>query len=145
MVAICVAFVAGGILMIQSGEPLGWLALVFFGLGVPVSLAGIWRPTAILLDEERITVRIAIRSWSYEWHEIAEIGIWRQKHYGITVNRLVAFRLRGPQSMVAESMDRVPRSGHVALPSIGVNVQELLDTTTAFWQRALARHQHEDL
>ncbi|MCP4963456.1 MAG: hypothetical protein GY925_29830 [Actinomycetia bacterium] len=137
------ALAGGGILMIRSGQTLGWFAAGLFALAVPLLLAGIWRPTAILLDEERITVRTPIGSWGYEWREIADVGIWEHKRYGMALNRLVTLRLRSPQSRTREGFARLFGSGHATLPSVGVDVHEMLDAVTSFWQRALSSNQDE--
>ena len=59
------------------------------------------------------------------------------------LSRLVTLHLRGPQSKAAESVAWLTGSGHVTLPSVGVDVHELLGTVTSFWQRALSSNQDE--
>ena len=58
LVALGAVFVGVGILMIRAGQLLGWLVTGFFTLGVLALLAGLRRPTTILLDEDRITVTL---------------------------------------------------------------------------------------
>lgn len=54
----CIGFVAAGIWMVIDGEPFGWLGILFFGSGIPLSIWQIAdsRPR-LVIDERGVTDR----------------------------------------------------------------------------------------
>ena len=66
------AFVAMGAFLVLQGQPLiGWLNIVFFGLGVVVAIVSLLPGSnQLLLTEEGIEVRSLYRRWSVRWRDV---------------------------------------------------------------------------
>jgi hypothetical protein len=84
--AISVAFVAGGVVMIRSGEKAGWFVAGFFGLGGIVALVQ-FLPNAsyLLLTSGGFLVCSAFRKSMYGWGDVARfraIAVYRNQMVG---------------------------------------------------------------
>ena len=72
-----VGFVAVGIWMIVSGEPLGWLAM-FFAFGIPMSILRLLPGASYLkFDQEGFTWRECYRGGTYCWSDVTYIATVR--------------------------------------------------------------------
>jgi Bacterial PH domain len=73
----CLAFALGGIVLIINGNAIvGWLGLIFFGLGSIVFLVNlVTRATQLRLDADGFTVRALYRSQSWRWSDIGEFSV----------------------------------------------------------------------
>jgi hypothetical protein len=90
VLCICVLFTAGGALLASAGELWGWVALVFFGLGIPVSalvLAG--RINGLRLAPEGFTIR-SLRSSTFAWDDVEEFGTFETRGGTMVGFRFVA-------------------------------------------------------
>lgn len=68
------AFVAMGIFLVAQGKPLiGWLNIVFFGLGVAVAIISLLPGSNHLqLGDEGLEVCSLYRRWSVRWGDVQE-------------------------------------------------------------------------
>jgi len=90
--AVCLAFVAGSILMIRQGEKMGWLCAGFFGLGIPVSLLQLWPNSSFLkVTEEGLEICSLFRRQTIRWCDVSEFGVTTMRQHGLPVNRMVGF------------------------------------------------------
>jgi hypothetical protein len=84
---LCAGFTAGGVWMILSGESIGWLPALFFGLGVVV-FGVILLPNCAYLrvSQDGFTVCSLFRAHSYRWSDVGPFTVDR-----IGPNRMVVF------------------------------------------------------
>jgi len=72
------AFTAGGVLMIMSGELLGWFVAVVFGLCVLVFTVSLLPGANCLrVGPNGFTIRSLFRSHSYRWSDVRGFGVGR--------------------------------------------------------------------
>lgn len=66
------AFVAMGVFLLAQGKPLlGWLNIVFFGLGVVVAIVSLLPGSNhLLLTDEGFEVCSLYRRWSVRWRDV---------------------------------------------------------------------------
>lgn len=89
---VCLAFVAGGVLMIREGRGMGWLAAGFFGLGLPVFLIQLLPGSAYLtVDKEGFEFCSLFRKHRLKWSDIAEFGTYTLRQQGLAVSTMVGF------------------------------------------------------
>jgi hypothetical protein len=93
LLVISLAFVAGGIWMIQEGEKFGWLCAGFFGLGIPVALLQLHPKCSFLtVTEEGIEFAGLFRIARLRWSDISEFGVFDiRNHYGFRAATMVGF------------------------------------------------------
>ncbi len=82
-------FVAISVVMIADGIAFGWLAIAFFGLGVPLSIWQLVAPGSLTIDETTIEVR---HYWWVRRYQLAECGEFRPWDAG---HELVVFDYHG--------------------------------------------------
>jgi ribosomal protein S18 acetylase RimI-like enzyme len=74
LLAVFVAFTALGIATIVSGEAWGWLAAIFFGLGIPISVLVLTgRINTLHLTPEGFTIR-SLRTSTIGWDDVEAFG-----------------------------------------------------------------------
>jgi hypothetical protein len=84
---LCAAFAAAGVLMVRSGEALGWLEIAFFGTGTVVFCALILPGSAYLrLEPAGFTVCSLFRTQATRWFEVEGFATTR-----ISGRRMVGF------------------------------------------------------
>jgi hypothetical protein len=89
--ALCAGFTAGGAWMIFSGEPMGWLPALFFGLCVVVFVVTLLPNSAYLrVSQDGFTVCSLFRAQSYRWSDVGPFTVGR-----IGPNRMVVFNFSG--------------------------------------------------
>ncbi len=74
-------FVAVGIWMIVAGEniTIGWLCVVFFGLGIPLSIWMLISPVQVMLTEEGFVVKsLWGRNFKCAWKDVDHFYIYKQ-------------------------------------------------------------------
>ena len=78
LILICLAFVGGGIWMINSGDWRGWLPTIFFGAGAPlIIMQAVMGSGYIRLNQEGMTMgSVRGTETTIKWQEIEEFGIW---------------------------------------------------------------------
>jgi hypothetical protein len=92
MLLICLAFVAGSVLMICDGETVGWLGAIFFGLGVAVFLMQLYPGSSFLtVSEEGIEFCSLFRRHRFRWEDISEFGTYSVRSRGMAVGKMVGF------------------------------------------------------
>ena len=70
---LCAAFTVAGIMMIASGEAIGWLTAVFFGAGVVVFAVSMLPGASYLeLTDDGFRVRSLFRSHTTLWRAVSE-------------------------------------------------------------------------
>jgi hypothetical protein len=79
LLLVCLLFVAGGVWMLSESEPFGWLAIGFFGLGVPVFALMMVAGVGLSLDREGFTIRTALRSKRYAWKQVSAFTTVRMR------------------------------------------------------------------
>ena len=82
-------FVAIGVVMVADGIAFGWVAIAFFGLGVPLSVWQLVAPGSLTTDETTIEVR---HYWWVRRYRLAECGEFRPWDAG---TELVVFDYHG--------------------------------------------------
>jgi hypothetical protein len=88
---LCAAFTASGVLMIRSGEALGWLEIALFGSGALVFWVQLLPGGAYLrLDPAGFTVRSLYRTHTTSWYEVEDFATAR-----ISGRRTVVFNYSG--------------------------------------------------
>ena len=73
-----VAFCAGGVLMVSSGEATGWLVLVFFGLCGVVSMTMLFsKNNYLVLAPAGFTIHSVFRQTTISWSNVESFGTYR--------------------------------------------------------------------
>ncbi len=92
LLLLCLAFVLGGVWMIQDGEKLGWLVMGFFGLGPPVFLVQMLPGASYLqLDEDGFTFCNLYRRTRIRWRDVESFGVVNLGAGGFRSRRMVGF------------------------------------------------------
>jgi hypothetical protein len=90
VLSICVAFTVAGVALAAAGEPLGWLAAVFFGLGIPASILVLTgRINGLRLAPEGFTIS-SLRSSTVAWDDVEEFGTFETRGGTMVGFRFVA-------------------------------------------------------
>jgi hypothetical protein len=72
----CLVFTALGVLMIQSGQQFGWLCVIFFGIGVFISVAYMFPNASYLkLDSVGFTMCSFYRAQTFRWEDVSGFGV----------------------------------------------------------------------
>jgi hypothetical protein len=82
-------FVVTGFALVAGGSPFGWVAIAFFGLGVPLSVWQLIAPGSLTIDKTTIEVR---HYWWVRRYQLAECGEFRTWDAG---HELVVFDYHG--------------------------------------------------
>lgn len=98
-VALCsLAFVLIGIWMVRSGEIMGWMGIVFFGLCLSVSLICMLpKASYLLLTPDGFTMCSLFRSHTIRWEDVTGFGVGK-----VFTNKMVMFNF-------VDSYQRSPR------------------------------------
>ena len=73
-----VAFCAGGVLMVSSGEATGWLVLSFFGLCGVVSMTMLFsKNNYLVLAPAGFTIHSLFRQMTISWSNVESFGTYR--------------------------------------------------------------------
>jgi len=89
---VCVAFVAGGCLMIRHGQKVGWLCSCFFGLISAGFLIQLHPKSAFLtVSDDGITYCSLFRTRRVQWSDISDFGVFTIRHHGISIHTKVGF------------------------------------------------------
>jgi hypothetical protein len=122
MLLFFIAAVAVGVLMIRDGEPIGWLMVLFFGLGIPVSLLQFTeRGNYLQLDPDSFTIGSTWRKTTIAWRDVEEIRTVK-----IRRTRNVGYLLHGePASRLARANRAMAGIDGMLPDNFGVDVDEL--------------------
>jgi hypothetical protein len=87
LLAVCAIFAAGGLWIVAQGAAIGWLVVIFFGLGVLVSAVRLLPSSAYLrIDSQGFTLCSLFRTYSFRWDDVQGFVVaWNGQF------RLVAF------------------------------------------------------
>lgn len=115
-------FVATGVLLVRSGDDglIGWLTILFFGLGIVVGAMELVRPAQLWLGKEAFGYSNlgGLRKRRYAWSDVSSFGIREQRIYGFRTYALVVFNPNGRAGLF-------PKYG---LPvNFGMSMTELCD------------------
>ena len=76
LLAVCAAFVAGGVLMVLNGEPKGYFCGGFFALGLPIfALQFHPRAAYLKLTREGFTFCSLFRAHTVRWEHVGALGV----------------------------------------------------------------------
>lgn len=114
-----VAFVAIGFLLRAEKPFIAWACIIFFGLGIPLSLVMMFSPNSMYLrlDEEALEMGSFFKKTRIKWTDVAgfELGSIRgarmiaivyAPHYeGQSIGRAVAENLSGMQGAIANNYE----------------------------------------
>src|SRR5262245_46292743 len=135
---ISLAFTLAGAQMVGSGDPKGWLGLVFFGAGVVISVVCVLPNASYLkLDADGFTVRSLYRAQTVRWADVAEIGVGR-----VFLNKMVMLNFEPTFTRVAglRSLNAGLTGFEGGVPdSYGLKHEELAELMNEFWRAARGR------
>lgn len=76
--AVCFSLSVGGAWMVREGQWIGWLVMIGFGVGVPISLISAMPNASYLrLDSEGFTVCSIYRAYKIRWADVSGFGVGR--------------------------------------------------------------------
>ncbi|MFN0052295.1 MAG: PH domain-containing protein [Planctomycetales bacterium] len=133
----CIALMFGGILMIRQGDVRGWFVATFFGLGIAIFLLQLHpRCSFLTVDEDGIECCTLFRTSRMPWADIAEFGIFVQRHRGLTINRGVGINFSAADPGRARALSRASTGFEGALPdTYGLSAAELAALLSACQSR----------
>ena len=102
-------FVAVGVVMVADGIAFGWVAIAFFGLGVPLSVWQLVAPGSLTIDETTIEVRAVGQATSWLHRFIA-------RHLRVRGPRIVGTPEHGSRPLARRMISaELPLVGHEKL------------------------------
>lgn len=136
LLVICLGFAIIGYWLLQRGDEVGWLCLVFFGLGaIVISIQIVPGASWLALDDTGFTVCSLFRTHRYLWTDIKEFGIIRVHH-----NKMVAFNFVPgiDKSKIGRKVSHTLTSYEGALPdTYGLKAEELAEMMLGYKQKKL--------
>ena len=77
--AVCLVFVAAGLLVLRAGKSgaVGWITIAFFGVCLIVSVAQLVIPGQLVVSHEAIEVHHLGRRWSRDLARCGPFDVWR--------------------------------------------------------------------
>jgi hypothetical protein len=116
------AAIVVGVVMIRRGEPIGWLMVLFFGLGIPVSLLQFTgRGNYLQLNPDSFTIGSTWRKTTIAWRDVEEIRTVKIRRI-----RNVGYLLHGePASRLARSNRAMAGIDGMLPDNFGIDVDEL--------------------
>lgn len=92
MLSISLILTAGGILMIDESEVLGYTCTLFFSTGMIVFIIQLLPGSSYLkLSKTGLEYSSLFRRHSVNWEDIQEFRIMNQKQSGLTVNKFIGW------------------------------------------------------
>ena len=139
----CAIFVALGLVMGSSGEPMGFLAAAFFGLGIPVAAIQLMPGSAFLhIDKDGITFSSLFKKSFVPWTDIDEFFVVTQKYEGVRTREIVGFNYAPDydRARTARTVAKMIGKSEGALPdTYGKTAEELARLLNAGLQEAMHR------
>ncbi|MCU1230165.1 MAG: hypothetical protein JWO97_3049 [Acidobacteria bacterium] len=116
------AAIGVGVVMIRQGEPIGWLMVLFFGLGIAASLLQFTgRGNYLQLEPDSFTIGTTWRKTAIAWRDVEEFRTVK-----IRRSRFVGYLLRGEAASRLARANRVMAGVDGMLPdNFGIAVDEL--------------------
>jgi len=133
---ICAAFTAGGIAMVADGATGGWFVLVFFGLGVPLSIAAMLPGAGgLTLDRNGFEITNLFRRQSYVWPDVSGFEAARIPPAG---NNMVVFDHAGAVGRTVAKLNVSLVGRNAGLPdTYGLSADVLADLMDRWRDRAV--------
>ena len=133
---ICIAFAAGGVAMARDGTTMGWLAVAFFGLGVPLSIAAMLPGAGgLTLDRNGFEVVHLFRHRSYAW---ADVSGFRKAELAYQ-NEMVVFDHTGTKGKLIASINAGLVGRNAGLPeTYGLGADVMADLMARWRARAMS-------
>lgn len=135
--AICLVLALGGALLARQGRWIGWVSLLFFGVGLLVSVVAAM-PTAsyLRLDPEGFTICSLYRAHKVRWTDVTGFGVGR-----IFLNKMVMFNFEPTYQRTPglRSLNAGIVGYEAGLPdNYGLSHEELADLMNNYRDAALA-------
>ncbi len=77
MIFVCAFFAIGGVFIVNSGDPKGWICILVFGPGL---ILGLWSAlpgaSGLAVTEDGFAIRSLFRTHYYAWGEVSEFGVY---------------------------------------------------------------------
>ena len=133
------AFVVMGIFLLGSGGGvIGWMTILFFGLGVLVAIAQIAQPNRLLLSDENLVFQFALRkrTLKIDWLDIDKFFLYNQGHY-----KFAAFKYlpdRAPHNLITKVNQNLGVDGTLAA-GWTIPAEELIDLLNQYRLLAQSR------
>ena len=134
-------FAAGGVWMIQDGEPKGWLVALIFGSFTAIAIVPLFSPHAYLrLDRNGFEQAFMGRSFSCDWRDVSEFHVWSMRHGFFVTNRFVGFTRREDEGKLITKFNKAMVGGASQLSdTYGMKAQDLANLMNAYRVQAMAR------
>jgi len=103
------AFVAGGVLILTSGENpfLAWASICFFGLGIPISLWQLANPSVLRLSKTGFEQKAMRRILSCHWDDVSEFST-----YSVANTTYVCFSRREDEGKALSGINQSLTGGY---------------------------------
>src|SRR5690349_10502241 len=109
----CLGFVAAGVWMVLNGKPFGWVSVVFFGTGIPVSIWQIADSRPRLIIDEHGVLDRTLGVGRINWSDIQAAYV-----RSISGNDFICLELKNPE-YYAQKLSQVKRGMAAANRSLG--------------------------
>jgi hypothetical protein len=122
----CSIFVGAGVWMATIGKPIGWIAVIFFGLGVVVALVQlIPNASYLVITQKGFEIGSLFRSHTYSWHEVTFFAVATTYYHGMVVFN---FSASYEKAKVARNVAKAIAGYEGALPgTYGMKADQLAD------------------
>jgi hypothetical protein len=126
LLAVCLAFFAGGFMMVRHGEEMGYVCSALFGLGGLVFAVNLHPSAAYLrLEETGFTYCNLFRAHIVPWRDVQNFGVWKNRGNRMLTWNFVASYSGGGR---ARSLSRAVSGFDAGLPdTYGLKTTELAD------------------
>jgi hypothetical protein len=136
--AVCAIFATGGLWIVACGAPLGWLVVIFFGLGVLVSAVRLLPNSAYLrIDSQGFSLCSLFRIYSFRWDDVQEFAVaWNGQFRLVAFNFAPGYQGRGIGNKISAGISGFD----AALPnSYGMSLTDLAALLNDYKQRCATR------
>jgi hypothetical protein len=136
MLLVSAVFVVVGVFMVRAGQWLGWLPIVFFGLGMAVfALQLLPNSSYIRVGPDGFTVCTMFRVHSCRWGDVGAFKVGR-----VGTKEIVVFNFsrqyRGPRRLARLNVDVVSAEAAVAAAGTwNVRIDQLADVLNRYRER----------
>jgi hypothetical protein len=123
----------------EAVTEIGWVAVVFFGIGCFISIITLLPGAAgLTLDKEGFVVRSLFRRRSYQWLDVGEFEVVEVK-YGFGSQKVVGFNdhLAAGSTMAAANLKLTGRNSALS-DTYGLSVEDLARLMSLWRERALS-------
>lgn len=134
LLAVCLAFVAAGLMMVRYGETMGYVCSALFAVGGLVFAVNLHPSAAYLrLEATGFTFCSLFRARSVLWRDIQNFGVWKNRGNRMVTWNWVASYSGGGR---ARSLSRAVSGSDAALPdTYGLKAAELADVMNTLRNR----------